>query len=334
MPEPTPPVPALPAAPEHWAAWREHWPNGAASAVVTVGGRRWHVQRAGRGPVLLLIHGTAGATHAWRDVLPALARRYTVVAPDLPGHGFTEAPSAERITLAGMAADTAALLRALDVRPVGVVGHSAGAAVLMQMHMDGALPDARLLVGLNAAIVPPPALYRALAGPWLTGVFGGATLARLVSGWAGRPDVVRTMLDGTGSRLDDHFVRLYAALVASPRHVQTALTMMAQWDLAPLLRDVWRLTVPTRFLAGANDRWVPAAQARQVAHYVPAARLELVERYGHLMHEEAGHDTAERLLQAFEEAGVGGVGRDGDGSAGAHHAQPDGLRGGREAPPA
>lgn len=299
---PDAPTALPPAAPEHWTAWRERWPNAQHSRFVEAGGLRWHVQQAGAGPPILLVHGTAGATHAWRDVLPRLAERYTVLAPDLSGHGFTTAPAAGRLTLAGMADDLAALLRTLGVAPVAVVGHSAGAAVLMRLHLNGALSEARLLVGLNAAVVPPAALYRALAGPWLGALFSGPTLARLVSEWASRGDAVATMLRGTGSRLDAEFVRLYAALVASPRHVQTALTMMAQWDLAPLLRDVWQLTVPTRFLAGAADRWIPAAQARQVAHYVPGARVEVLEGYGHLMHEEAGHDLAERLLHAFDDA--------------------------------
>src|SRR5206468_2126887 len=61
------------------------WPNRAASLAVEAGGLRWHVQRAGHGPVLLLLHGTGAATHTWRDLLPLLATDFTVVAPDLPG---------------------------------------------------------------------------------------------------------------------------------------------------------------------------------------------------------------------------------------------------------
>ena len=65
------------------------WPNRDKSQFVDAGGLRWHVQTAGNGPVMLLIHGTAAATHSWGGLLPLLAARYTVVAPDLPGHGFT-----------------------------------------------------------------------------------------------------------------------------------------------------------------------------------------------------------------------------------------------------
>ena len=58
-------------------------------ATVHVNGGDFHCEVAGEGPVALLLHGTGASTHSFRDLLPWLARRCTVVAPDLPGHGFT-----------------------------------------------------------------------------------------------------------------------------------------------------------------------------------------------------------------------------------------------------
>ena len=90
-------------------------------------GLQWHVQVAGTGAPLLLVHGTGGATHSWRDVFPMLASTYTVIAPDLPGHGFTERPADDGVlTLTGMAAALRDLLHALGVAPRVIVGHSAG----------------------------------------------------------------------------------------------------------------------------------------------------------------------------------------------------------------
>ena len=80
------------------------WPNRDASRTVRAAGLDWHVQVAGAGPVLLLAHGTGAATHSWRGMVPLLARHFTVVAPDLPGHGFTQAPANARMSLPGMAA--------------------------------------------------------------------------------------------------------------------------------------------------------------------------------------------------------------------------------------
>ena len=123
-----------------WSTDGRDWPNREASRFVEAGGLRWHVQIAGSGPALLLVHGTGASTHSFRDLLPLLAQRFTVVAPDLPGHGFTTRPADPAgFSLPGMAAGVAALLRVLDVAPAVAVGHSAGAAILCRMCVDGAL---------------------------------------------------------------------------------------------------------------------------------------------------------------------------------------------------
>ena len=290
------------AAGPNWARWRERWPNAATSSFVEAGGLRWHVQRAGDGPAILLVHGTAGATHAWRDVLPVLAERHTVIAPDLPGHGFTVQPAQpSALSLPGMAAALTALLEALRVRPRVVVGHSAGAAILVRMALDGALPDARLLVGLNAALVAPPALARALAGPLFRGLFTNARLAGLVARVAEPAGITEALLRSTGSRLDAGMIACYEALLASPAHVRAALTMMAHWDVPALLRDVHALRLPTLLLAGDDDRWIPPSQTARVLRYLPGAQLERVAGQGHLMHEEIGARIAERVLRAIAE---------------------------------
>ena len=69
------------------------WPLRQHSRTVTAGGLSWHVQIMGTGPVLLMLHGTGASTHTWRALMPELAKHYTIVAPDLPGHGFTGAPT-------------------------------------------------------------------------------------------------------------------------------------------------------------------------------------------------------------------------------------------------
>jgi magnesium chelatase accessory protein len=285
-----------------WARWQGRWPNAARSSFVEAGGLRWHVQRAGQGPAILLVHGTAGATHAWRDVLPVLAERHTVIAPDLPGHGFTAPPAQpSALALPGMAAALGALLEALGLRPRVVVGHSAGAAVLVRMALDGALPEAQLLVGLNAALVAPPALARTLAGPLFRGLFASARLAGLVARIAQPAGITEALLRSTGSRLDAEMIACYEALLASPVHVRSALTMMANWDVPAVLRDVHALRLPTLLLAGDDDRWIPASQTARVLRYLPGAQLERVAGQGHLMHEEIGAQVGARVLRAIHD---------------------------------
>ncbi|MBQ1767400.1 MAG: alpha/beta fold hydrolase, partial [Aquincola sp.] len=75
----------------HWARDGADWPHRAHSRFVHAGGLHWHVQVAGQGPVLLLLHGTGASSHSMAGLLPLLAERFTVVVPDLPGHAFTDA---------------------------------------------------------------------------------------------------------------------------------------------------------------------------------------------------------------------------------------------------
>ena len=136
-----------------WEVEGKDWPNRGASRFVTAGGIAWHVQVMGEGPCLLLLHGTGAATHSWRDLAPLLAQDFTVIAPDLPGHGFSEALPSSQMSLPGIARAAADLLRALRVAPALVVGHSAGAAILAQMCLDTHIaPD--VLVSLNGAMLP------------------------------------------------------------------------------------------------------------------------------------------------------------------------------------
>ncbi len=278
-----------------WDREGRDWPNREHSLFVTAGGLRWHVQRMGDGPALLLLHGTAAATHSWRALAPILARRFTVVAPDLPGHGFTSAPPPRALTLPGMAAAVAALVEALGVNPVLAAGHSAGAAVLLRMALDGRIrPSA--VIGLNAALMP--------IGREHSAFFTGAarTLAALpfvprAFAWlASDRGVAERLLRDTGSRVEPRGVELYARLFRKPAHLRAALGMMAGWDLRPLLRDLPRLGPKLVLVVGAGDRTVPPADAERVRAVLPATRVVTLPGVGHLAHEERPEQVA-RILE-------------------------------------
>ncbi len=279
------------------------WPNRDASRFVRAAGLVWHVQVVGSGPVMLLLHGTGAATHSWRDLLPLLAEHFTVVAPDLPGHGFTEAPAMARQSLPGMAKGLQSLLWALDMNPAVAVGHSAGAAVALQMCLAGQLQP-RLVVGLNAALMPwggaPGKLFSPLA-KFLVGVPG----VPQVFAWRARDDaMVQKLLEGTGSRLDARGVALYARVVREPSHAAAALAMMAYWDLNPLVRDLPALAPKLVLIVGEADRAIPPADAERTRALVPGASVVAMPGLGHLAHEEAPSRTAELIVQAAQGAGV------------------------------
>lgn len=278
-----------------WQRDGQDWPNREASRFVRAAGLMWHVQVMGSGPVLLLAHGTGAATHSWRAVAPLLARHFTVVAPDLPGHGFTEAPGTARLSLPGMAKSLHGLLQALNVRPVLAAGHSAGAAILVRMALDKQIAP-RGLVSLNGAFVPLEGVPGQVFSP-LAKLLVGLPLLPQLFAWRARSDAaVRQILEGTGSRIDAQGVALYGRMIRNPAHAAAALGMMAQWDLHPLLRDLGRLTVPLLLVVGADDRAVPPAQAARVRGVVPGATLVSMPGLGHLAHEERPADAAALIL--------------------------------------
>ena len=286
-----------------WNVDGARWPNREASVFVEAGGIRWHVQRMGLGPALLLVHGTGASTHSWRTLMPLLAARFSVIAPDLPGHGYTQIAKDSGMSLPGMSRLLQQLLAAMGIAPACAVGHSAGAAILARMALDGGIAPAAL-VSLNGAFVPFGGVLRFLS-PIARLMAATPLAARVFAGRAADPKALDRLLEGTGSRLDAEGTALYARLVQSPAHVHGALTMMANWDLEPLLRDLARLRVPTLLVAGAHDRTVPPDQARQVAERIGGAEVERLPALGHLAHEEAPERIAEIVTRFFERQGAG-----------------------------
>lgn len=278
--------------------WEEHgreWPNREASRLVEAAGMTWHVQRMGQGPVLLLAHGTGASTHSWRALMPLLARRFDVIAPDLPGHGFTD-PLPGLATLSGFAAALADLLAALEAEPALALGHSAGVAVLVRMSLDGLSRPAGI-AGINPALLPFRGVAAHVFAPLAKLLVLNPLVPRVVSATLDRRGAER-MIRNTGSRIDPLGLDLYARLVASPGHVAGALAMMANWDLDTLAADLPGLVPPLHQIIGGNDRAVPPEEAERVREILPGATIEYLRGLGHLAHEERPEAVA-ALVESF-----------------------------------
>ena len=275
----------------------QDWPNRGASRFVRAAGLNWHVQVMGSGPVLLLLHGTGAATHSWRDLMPLLAAQFTVVAPDLPGHGFTEAPAAARQSLPGMAKSVQSLLWALDMRPAVAVGHSAGAAIALRLALDRSI-EPRLVVGLNAALMPWGGSAGKVFSPLAKFLVGVPGVPQVFSWRARDTAMVERLLAGTGSRLDAQGVALYARVVREPAHAAAALAMMAYWDLNPLIRDLPGLQAKLLLIVGAADRAIPPGDADRIRTVLPGTTVVAMPGLGHLAHEEEPARTAALILDA------------------------------------
>ncbi len=270
----------------NWASARRHWPHATCSQFERAAGLTWHVQRMGEGPVVLLVHGTGASTHSWASVMPLLAKRFQVVAMDLPGHGFTESGGARQSSLPGMAAGVTALLHRLEIAPAVVVGHSAGAAIAARMCLDGGISPAAL-VSLNGALLPLRGLAGQFFAPTAKLLAMVPQVPQLFSWRAADRRMVARLVKETGSTPPAQMIDIYHQLVRSPRHVAGTLRMMANWDLAPLSRQLQRLAPALYLIACENDRTVSPNEARRVHRLLPDSQLIMVPGLGHLGHEEA-----------------------------------------------
>lgn len=269
------------------------WPNREASRFVDAAGIRFHVQVMGQGAPLLLLHGTGSSTHSWRDVMPRLAERFTVIAPDLPGHGFTKFASARDLSRAGMAHGVAALLRVLDMAPTRAVGHSAGAVILLEIvgKKLAAIPD---LVSFNGAFFPVSGLGGQFFSPLAKLITGFGFVPRLVTSMVDKRSVERLLRD-TGSEINARGIALYQRLFSSEAHVAGTLKMMAEWTLTDTQSQLRHLQARLHLVKALGDKTVPPDTADRVAMLVPYPHLITIPRLGHLAHEEAP-ELAARLI--------------------------------------
>jgi magnesium chelatase accessory protein len=286
-----------------WRTDGAAWPNRSASRFVEAAGRRWHVQIMGRGPVLLLLHGTGASTHSWRGLLPLLAKDFTTVAPDLPGHGFSDLPPARRLGMPEMAADIRALLDAIELEPVAAVGHSAGAAILARMSLDHLLAI-KLIVSINGALLPFQGVAGQIFSPLAKLLYSNPLVPHLFAWRAGDQRAVERVISGTGSKIDAHGVDLYARLFTKARHVSAALGMMGRWQLDPLRADLGKMEPRLLLVASGDDRAIPPEVAFRVRELVPDGKVEYLRKLGHLAHEEDPQLIARLVKNAAQSMGL------------------------------
>jgi len=284
------------------------WPHRAASQFVPVGAARWHVQRMGsghrdKGP-LLLLHGTGASVHSWRSLMPLLAERHDVIAMDLPRHAFTTGHDAYAMSLPAMAREVARLMEALAVTPAAIIGHSAGAAIALQLALDHAHTEP--IIGLSAALRPFPGALAQIFPAIAKTLFVNPLVPRI---FTGSIDLVggaeKFLWRSTHSRIDREGLACYARLLKHPGHAGGALAMMANWDLPALRERMGAVTNPVLLLHGANDPAIPPDWARDAAGWLPNARLELLPGLGQLAHEEAPELAASHIAAFLAGADAG-----------------------------
>ena len=267
--------------------------------MITVDGDRVAYRAVGRGPVLLLVHGMAGSSLTWQHVIPALARRFTVVAPDLLGHGLSDKPRGEYSL--GAHTDTLRdLLDALGHERATVVGQSLGGGIAMQFAYQFPERCERLvLVNSGGLGLEVNVILRALTAPGAEYVFPLVCSPR-VRDVAGR---VGTWLGRVGVRSTparEEVWRSYASLADADARQAFFRSLHAVIDVRGQVvsarRRLYRAAaLPTLIVWGAEDPFIPVSHGIAAHRDIPGSRLEIFAGVGHYPHCEA----AERFVQVL-----------------------------------
>jgi magnesium chelatase accessory protein len=286
----------------NWDSDGRLWPHREASCFVDAGGLRWRVERMGSGPIALLLHGTGASAHSWRDVAPLLAADFSVIAMDLPGHGFTRGRPKGGLSLDGMARSIESLREAVGGMPSIVVGHSAGAAIALR-HAMLTGHDAPIF-GFNPALMPFPGLAARLFPAMAKMLFVNPLAPRIFARMARVPgETGRFLHRSTGSRTDAAGLRCYEILLGNRRHCEGALGMMANWDLERLAAQLPSVTNCVMLMTSQGDIAVPRESVERAAALIPECALDVWDDLGHLAHEEQPAMAAERI-RAFARKSV------------------------------
>jgi pimeloyl-ACP methyl ester carboxylesterase len=264
-------------------------PDQFAPEQVSIHGHRLCYRRGGAGPVLLLLHGIGDSSRTWIPAMRLLQRSYTVLAPDLPGHGNSSNPLGD-YSLGSHASSMRDLLHLLSIERVTVVGQSFGGGVAMQFaYQFPSLCERLVLVDagglgrevtwiLRLATVPAaeyvmPVLFPAFMRRW------GDPVARILRDWGidnpRAAEVWRSYRSLTDPGNRAAFVRTARAVI-DPRGQSVSavnrLYLVAQ--------------MPTLIVWGGQDKIIPLVHAFQAHEAIPNSRLEVMEGAGHYPHVE------------------------------------------------
>ena len=256
------------------------------------GNIRLYYETSGQGEPVLFLHGLGSSARDWERQAPVFAERYRVVIPELRGHGRSEKPPGP-YSMALFASDIAALIRALNIAPVHVVGLSLGGFVACQLVVDhGDLVRSLVLVN-SAPGLPRHSLQDRARLAWnlllrrlIVRLFGMRTLARVLG---------RSLFPGADqAELKRTFIERWEE--NQPDAYLASLAAVSDWGIEDHLDAI---RCPVCVIAGEQD-FIPLAYKKTYTRKLPNAELMVIPDSGHLTpldHSEQFNRTLMAFLQ-------------------------------------
>jgi pimeloyl-ACP methyl ester carboxylesterase len=259
-------------------------------AEIRLHGHRLSYRTGGDGPPLVLIHGITNSSASWRPVLSLLEQRFTVIAPDLLGHGDSAKPRGD-YSLGASASLLRDLMIALGHERATIVGHSLGGGIAMQLSYQFPERVERLVLvssgGLGRAVTP---LLRGVALPGAEYVLPLLASEPLVGAGAR----VGGLIDRMGLRVGSDIAAIAKGMAtlqdigARRAFVQTARGMIDLGGQTISAQDKLYLAaaIPTFIVWGDRDQVIPARHGIRAHELMPDSRLLLMQGAGHFPHHD------------------------------------------------
>jgi len=257
---------------------------------VTLHGHDVGYRMAGEGPAIVLIHGMAGSSRAWREVMPLLAQSYTVIAPDLPGHGDSAKPVGDYSLGAYASGLRDLIVGALGIEKATIVGQSLGGGVALQLaYQHPELCERLVVVGSGGLGREVSFALRLLSLP------GVEYLLPLLF-----PRFLREPGDRLGAFFNARGIRAphvaemwsaYSSLTETENRSAFVRTLRGVIDaggqtVSALDRLYLAAAVPTLIVWGELDSIIPVEHAHSAHALLPGSRLEIFAGAGHFVHVE------------------------------------------------
>jgi len=253
-------------------------------------GDRVAYQDEGHGSAVLLIHGMGGSSQTWREVLPHLAARHRVIAPDLIGHGQSDKPRTD-YSLGAFAVWLRDLLDQLGISRVTVVGHSLGGGVAMQFaHQHPDYVERMVLIssgGLGSEVGHTLRLMSAPGAEFVLPVIAPQKVVAAgerLRGWLASLGVRSAQADETWSA--------YSSLADPKTRIAFLRTLRSVVDyrgqsVSAFNKMHFTAGLPTLLIWGERDRLIPMAHGRDAHEALPGSALVTLDGVGHFPHVEA-----------------------------------------------
>jgi len=264
-------------------------------------GRRVIYRVAGSGPPVVLIHGMLNSSSHWEAVASRLSHDYTVVAPDLIGHGDSAAPRGD-YSLGAHAASIRDLLAAIGIDRATIVGHSLGGGVAMQFFYQFPQRVERLALissgGLGRDVSP---MLRTAALPGTSALLSLTIHPRLLGAiWdSGRRLRERGVSGGVYLQAIARALRPLQTAEARQAFLHTLRAVIDQHGQRVSATDRLYLleAVPTLILWGSRDHTIPIEHGREAALAIRGSTFAEIDDAAHFPHLENPEQVADRLRE-------------------------------------